>query len=51
MLECNAETLRLIVHGLTQKIGHDIRAGNKSSLLFLRSVELLGSRLHFIFKN
>ena len=26
MLECNAETLRLIVHGLTQKIGHDIRA-------------------------
>ena len=26
MLKCNAETLRLIVHGLTQKIGHDIRA-------------------------
>ena len=27
MVDCNTESLRLIVEGLTQTIGHDIRAG------------------------
>jgi hypothetical protein len=39
MLECNPETLHLIVDGLTQKIGYDIRAGKKPFLLY--SIPLL----------
>ena len=29
MLECNPETVRFIIHGLSQTIGYDIRAGKQ----------------------
>jgi hypothetical protein len=35
MLECNPETLRFIINGLSQTIGYDIRAGEQIYFLVL----------------